>query len=717
MSRMFTRIQFGLLIGAILGFGSVATAQEGQPCSTVQVNQKLFEQNPEFLKDRQKLFENNRQVVQTKGGDEEVVFTIPIVFHVLHDYGEGNISFDQIYDQMDFLNEDFQKLNSDTADVVEEFEDIIGDAQVEFRLPTLDPEGNCTNGINYIKTHENFNADNFSKIHQWPRSKYLNVWVVNSIASGTGGTTLGFAIFPSASQGNNRWLDGIVIRNDAVGSIGTSNDNRPTTLTHEVGHWLALAHTWGPGNSPGTGNCDDDDGIEDTPNCDGTQGGCPLDANTCIEDTLDQIDNIQNYMEYTADFCQHMFTEGQASLMQLTLNSSVSFRNNLWSEANLEETGVFAETVCVPEPEYHVERKFVCQGDEVEFNAFPRRAPVDEFEWTFEGGSPSEASGSSPTVTYDSPGWKEVTLTVSNSQGSETLTVEEAIYVYEGEPFYGEEIEEFTEDESYSEWFSVNESNDATAWQLIDSAGFLDSKSWVLNNYQIISNPIANFHFNRLGKSMDALVTPAFDLSDAEGKYFKFRYSASTIAPDPGLVTDEIRILVSIDCGPWLNRGDIEGLELVLTGGGAGDFYKPTGLADWGTKTIEIGSFEAESHVRFRIEYHASDFASNVYLDNIGISADPSSLDEVDNSFGMKVFPNPAGKGDVINVAFEGTGEEMDLRVMDVTGRLVTSRMIRSNANRNTYELDITDENLTSGMYMLTLSDGKRAQTVKLSIK
>lgn len=69
------------------------------------------------------------------------MFTIPVVFHILHDYGNENISEAQIRDQMEILNEDFRALNSDISSVIPEYH-IYGDARIEFKLATLDPSGN-----------------------------------------------------------------------------------------------------------------------------------------------------------------------------------------------------------------------------------------------------------------------------------------------------------------------------------------------------------------------------------------------------------------------------------------------------------------------------------------------------------------------------------------------------------------------------------------------
>jgi hypothetical protein len=184
------------------------------------------------------------------GGDSELV--IPVVFHIIHNFGAENITDDQIIDQMRILNEDFNKQNPEWPNVRPAFLDIVADVGVTFRLAQLDPDGNCTKGITRTVselTHDG--TQDMKDLIQWPRDRYLNVWVAAS-ADGAAG----YAMYPGSVS--NSWAapaDGIVILHSYVGSIGTSSTGRSHALSHEVGHWINLAHCWGSTNDPGEG-CD-----------------------------------------------------------------------------------------------------------------------------------------------------------------------------------------------------------------------------------------------------------------------------------------------------------------------------------------------------------------------------------------------------------------------------------------------------------------------------
>ncbi|HEX6056006.1 MAG TPA: M43 family zinc metalloprotease [Intrasporangium sp.] len=89
------------------------------------------------------------------------------------------------------------------------------------------------------------------------------------------------------------------------GSVSASC-HRSSTLTHEVGHWMMLHHTFNNGCSASG------DFVADTPKEAPPQFNCPVGADSCAAPGLDPI---HNFMDYTQDECMNMFTEGQAERM------------------------------------------------------------------------------------------------------------------------------------------------------------------------------------------------------------------------------------------------------------------------------------------------------------------------------------------------------------------------------------------------------------------
>ncbi len=416
---------------SVFGIMASLNAQELKYCGTTEMQKKLLEQFPELLLQQQasdQILQEN--LAEYDGTRDDQIYIIPIVFHIIHNYGVEAISEDQVKDAVRILNEDFRKLNPDTVDIVEEFKDIAADSKIEFRLAQKTPGGGCTNGIDYIVSHETTQGDNGSKLSQWPRNMYLNVWVVNSITSFDGIDIAGYTIPPSAAEGFFATLDGIVILSNYLGSIGTGSVGTSHVLTHEIGHYLNLPHPWGSTNFPGVA-CGDD-GIYDTPE---TQGWtvCDLDGSICNPGI---IENVQNYMEYA--YCDKMFTEGQATVMRGLLNTAVADRNNLWTTSNLEATGTNDGYVsaCAPRADFNPNHYFICEDADVLFTDFSWNGDPTSWNWEFSGGTPVSSTEQNPTVIFNEPGKYTITLTSSNAIGSSTISKD--IYVSSLSAQYGQ---------------------------------------------------------------------------------------------------------------------------------------------------------------------------------------------------------------------------------------------------------------------------------------
>ena len=104
-------------------------------------------------------------------------------------------------------------------------------------------------------------------------SETLNVYSAN-----IGAGLLGWAYYPKGYNNGRDYIDGVVTRRVDARRAGRGRavEVRPgDTLTHEVGHWLLLYHTFNAGCSASG------DFVADTPKEAVPQFDCPVGADTC----------------------------------------------------------------------------------------------------------------------------------------------------------------------------------------------------------------------------------------------------------------------------------------------------------------------------------------------------------------------------------------------------------------------------------------------------
>jgi len=251
---------------------------------------------------------------------EEV--TLPVVFHIMHkgvpNGTSHNLPDSDILYSLDRMNEQFRKVPGGTGDGSGV------DTKINLCLAQRDPFGAPTTGIvRYdLSGIAQFMADgvavsglddgypdgSLKSLGCWNVDEYVNIYVVPEINGNNGGGGIqGYAYVGPT----NNCLDGIVMLSSRLEDDGY---NLGKVLSHEMGHYLGLLHTF-----------------ENTTSCD--QGGNCLVAGDRVCDTPPTTTNwicsapscpdalVDNYMDYTGEICREAFTEGQAERMHQTIET------------------------------------------------------------------------------------------------------------------------------------------------------------------------------------------------------------------------------------------------------------------------------------------------------------------------------------------------------------------------------------------------------------
>jgi hypothetical protein len=312
---------------------------------------------PEYRRRRREIELETRQFIARYAAEglRTGVVRIPVVVHVVWKTAAQNVSDAQIQSQIDVLNADFRRTNTDAGSVPASFAGVAADARIEFALAVRDPNCGATTGITRTNTattgftwatRNNIKSAAAGGADPWPSDRYLNIWVANFTD-----TTLGFATFP----GSPAALDGFVVDTEAFGTLGTATApfNLGRTGTHEIGHWLNLIHIWGDDTALAD-QCSGSDECADTPNqADETYNNPSGVRISCGNGP--NGDMYMNYMDYTDDVGMFMFSQDQATRMNaalMTARASILASDglipvtsgppapDLWMQDNADDIGV-----------------------------------------------------------------------------------------------------------------------------------------------------------------------------------------------------------------------------------------------------------------------------------------------------------------------------------------------------------------------------------------
>ncbi|MBX2963492.1 MAG: hypothetical protein KF687_13345 [Cyclobacteriaceae bacterium] len=651
----------------------------------------------------------NKEMQRTQSGP----YQIPVVVHIIHNgepIGTGtNISDAQILSQIEVINDDFKRLNTDATSTPSEFQPVAGSLDIEFILAKRDPNGLPTTGINRVqgtKTSWTQNDDvQFKALSFWNSNDYLNIWVIRF-----SGSTIGYAQFPvSDLEGLENYrdglaaTDGVVIDYTAFGTIDSGpfdldpKYNKGRTLTHEIGHFFGLRHIWGDAIC-GT------DYVDDTPIQRSNTSNCPSHPQTTICGSA-VVKMFQNYMDYTNDACMNIFTQGQIDRMDVILNDeNVPRRKSLLTSPGLldpscEKIDVAILSVTSPGA--------VHCNTQAEFKINVRNvgcSPISSIktQHTNNGGAPvtNTISFSQPLAINETSIVTIPGFTFLEGSNAITLQVIEADNKPDEDPNNSSLDISITVDNT-QDLIPLREAFDLLHWPTESPHTGIN---WQLTGTNFGNSASVQAHNNGTAGTESWLATPVLNFGSATTASMFFDYSYAWNQTN----NDRLRVLVSADCGVTWQPSAFDKSGAALANSETTQSWQPTNPSHWQTRQyINLNTLTGLNQARIAFVF-TNATGNNLYVDNIEffVSDNPKPVDIGSDLYSIYWQTN-----------FEATitfdlPERMsvDVFVTDVIGREYLRATLPDILNQ-TFPVNLN--NAAGGIYIMKIRIGNQFYTTK----
>lgn len=674
-SKLFT----ALAIPTFLLVSAISFSQDRTCGTTDYMDQQL--QDPEYARqyfEKQARFEQLLQEFKASGSTSSSRMN-PIIVPVAVHFPEANESDRSCLEalaqnQIDILNDDYKATNSDINlwnSASSNYPGVNpGVANIEFCIATqnhptgLDPElqeGNPAITIGY-----DFGGGN-NQDFNW--GGYFNI-VVRSI----GGGVLGFSpLYGSISSGQ-----AVTIAPSYFGSgSGCSSSgvnpsapfNKGRTTTHEVGHFFNLSHTWG-----NSGGCGDDDGVSDTPNISGPTYGCP--SNGSVGGCSSGLPSLtMNYMDYVNDACMYMFTEGQIDRVDsYILTQQSAFNSNVVSCGSTDPDFVLNSSTPTVE---------TCTDEAVFEISFSTLNGFNETVSLSLSNIPNNSSASLSQTNISNDG--NITMTVTGL--SQLFTAQYIITVNASSA-------------------SINKSLDLTI--------------------SIVSGPCESSGDMEYATAIDGVLFNTLENLDASGKvapYSDFTNLSTDLNRES---TYDLSVFINTDGNytngtlAWIDWNqdcvlDEQTEEYVL----GVTTNTANGLTTNSPLAITVPSDAILGSTTMRISNKYGDWPTPCETEFDGEVEDytinvMTTLSVTDNTFGqLKIHPNPNNGSFALELQ-STSNEAISVDIFDISGRKVYQRKFENTIN---FKGQINLGNVTSGLYLMTISDGERQTTKRIVIQ
>lgn len=742
--------------GICLFIGLFASAQKhlsapspNHRCGTMELLNKIIQEDPAIVnkwqEEGQKQYQAYLQRKQDQSGQRiqagEIV--IPVVFHLVGSSPVLNVIRDRdVYEQLEILNRDFAGHKAEFYKApgvfAPEFAAAIGNIPVKFVLARRTPAGAATNGIERRVTTQTFTQTTINQLKStanggldpWDVNKYLNIWC--AIFSDN---LLGIATFPftnSASIGPQ----GVAIHLATLGANPCRGYYSPiysegATLSHEVGHYLYLWHTFG--DNAACNNLDFR-----------IQSGWPLTPAASNDDTPPEkavedfmYGNVSgiytdgcsttppgmmymNFMNYFDDRSLFLFTKGQQERVVATLDM---YRASLKTSDGATPPSAVTDAYLVS-----ITPMGKCDDRSPVLNNTPLKATIRNYGTT-------TLSSVTLNVQIDGGTVAPTTFPLNLEAGNDT-TLEagiitgtrgnHSIAVYTTAPNGG--IDNYLHNDTLVSMINIRD-NYLTApftenfngtfpprlttandlWYVNNPGG---SNSWFLSDafYTVKGAVVArNYTYEDPGQ-FEELITPPIDFTTFDSSLLQFKVAYARY-DDASYTWDGLEVYASNDGGQsWFIIYKKTGANLqTKTTISTSAFDPGTDASLWRTETVNLTPYISNGQklvLKFR---NVNAYGNNIFLDDIGVTAVAQPSRDAMVTAIKEVPPYQCNDFSIKPVITIGNKAKNDLTTVKVNYRIDNNAVTTLTWNGNLPKAQLTDfalgtiANIPAGAHTLTV--------------
>jgi len=261
------------------------------------------------------------------------------------------------------------------------------------------------------------------------------------------------------------------------------------------------------------------------------------------------------------------------------------------------ESDLYTPPTVAPSCDFKADKTYACTGSTIQFTDLSLYSPTT-WSWTFTGGTPASSASQNPSVVYSTPGTYQVSLTVTNANGTDTETKTGYISI-------GPYSTPFMEDFGASLFAPANWKLSGAEWQRATSTSALGATT---------TSALFECYYFSDGTTGD-LISPSVNLTSLGASpvlYFNVSYRQYSSE------TDRLQVFISTDCGTtWTSIYDKNGSTL-STGTATTSYWRPAAAGDWRKETITLTAY-ASQIVMLKFT-GTSNYGNNIWIDDVELT-------------------------------------------------------------------------------------------------